>query len=91
MNTALETLVSQACGAGQLELCGKYLNKQRFIMVLWFLPLGLLMWFSEPLLLLARQDPEVSRVCSMFLKNSLPGFISLGVFDATRIFLIAIE
>jgi hypothetical protein len=43
------------------------------------------------LLLLARQDPEVSRVCSMFLKNSLPGFISLGVFDATRIFLIAIE
>lgn len=91
MNTALETLVSQACGAGQFGLCGRYLNRQRFIMVLWFLPLGCLIWFSEPLLLLAGQDSEVSRICSLFLRLSLPGFICLGLFDATRVFLIAID
>jgi MATE family multidrug resistance protein len=60
-------------------------------MILWFIPLGTLIWFSEPLLLLAGQDPLVSQVCSHFLKLSLPGFVSLGLFDSTRIFLIAID
>ena len=36
INMALETLVSQAAGAGNLELCGVYLNRGRFVMSMIF-------------------------------------------------------
>ncbi len=31
---ALDTLVSQAYGSGNLQLCGKYLNRGRFVILL---------------------------------------------------------
>lgn len=67
LNTALETLVAQAYGADQLDLCGKYLNKQRFILVLWFMPLLFFLSYSESMLLWLGQDPEVSRLASKFI------------------------
>ena len=42
LNSAQETLTSQAFGAGNLELCGIYLNRGRFILVAFFIPLAFL-------------------------------------------------
>jgi len=43
-NSALDTLISQAAGAGNIELSGVYLNQGRFIMTCLFIPIaGLLM------------------------------------------------
>ena len=39
LNQTVETLVSQAWGAGERELCGVYLNRGRFIMSLSFIPI----------------------------------------------------
>ena len=50
MNSALETLASQAFGANELRLCGEYLNRGRMINTVIFVPLFVLMCFSKQIL-----------------------------------------
>ena len=38
LNNALETLASQAYGSNDLEICGVYLNRARFILLIVFIP-----------------------------------------------------
>ena len=38
LNSTIDTLVSNAGGAGNLYLCGVYLNRARFVMTLFFIP-----------------------------------------------------
>ena len=45
--SVLETLVSQAYGSKQFEICGKYLNKQILITTLVYIPIGALLYHSE--------------------------------------------
>ena len=47
VNCAQETLVSQAYGQGQMRLTGTYLNRGRIIMSLVYVPLAVLLCFSE--------------------------------------------
>ena len=57
MTGALETFVSQAFGYGNLVLCGVYLNRARLIGTFLFIPLMILLLFSETILLKLGQDP----------------------------------
>jgi Na+-driven multidrug efflux pump len=61
MNAALDTLVSQAAGAGQLEKCGVFLNRGRFIMTVAFIPLALLTFKIESIMVQLGQDKEVAK------------------------------
>ena len=47
MNGAVETLVSQAYGNGQLRLCGVHLNRGRLILTAIFIPLATILTFSK--------------------------------------------
>ena len=38
LNGGLETLVSQAYGAGDYKLCGTYLNRSRAVLMVFYLP-----------------------------------------------------
>ena len=60
INGALETLASQAYGYGQLRLCGVHFNRGRLVLTAIFIPLAILLSFSEPMLIMLEQDPEVS-------------------------------
>ena len=60
MNGALETLVAQSFGAGQLFLCGVYFNRARVINTVIFIPLLILLLFTKPLMSAFGQDEEVS-------------------------------
>lgn len=63
INSAQETLTSQAFGAGNLQLCGVYLNRGIFVLTAFFIPLAIIvMFFTEEILLALGQDPEVSRL-----------------------------
>ena len=42
LNSALETLVSQAYGAKNLYLCGVYLQRARMIVTLFYIPIMML-------------------------------------------------
>ena len=48
--TAIDTLVSQAAGAGNMELCGVYLNRARFIMTMLFIPVSIFSFFVKDIL-----------------------------------------
>ena len=61
MNSALDTLISQAAGAGNMELCGVYLNRGRFVMSCMFFPLSLLSFNVESILLYFDQSPLASK------------------------------
>ena len=43
LNGALETLVSQSYGSGNLKLCGVYLNRGRFVLLCSFIPVAVIL------------------------------------------------
>lgn len=71
-NTALQTLASRAYGAGDLHLCGVYLNRARVIMAVAFLPTVLVLAFSEKILVAIGQDPEVSKYAYQYMMVLIP-------------------
>ena len=60
MNGAMETLVAQAYGAGQLKLCGIYLNRAFVINTVIQVPLMVLALFSKQILLAIGQSEAVA-------------------------------
>ena len=50
LSQALDTLISHAAGAGNLELCGVYLNRGRYIMIVMFIPFAIFAFQTEKLL-----------------------------------------
>ena len=51
LSQALLTISSQAYGKGELHLCGVYLNKSRAIMIVFFIPVVFLLFFSNKILI----------------------------------------
>ena len=73
MNGAMETKVSQAYGAGQLNLCGVYLNRAWLINTLIQVPLMFALLFScLPLLEAMDQDSTVCSYAFKYVLMSLP-------------------
>jgi len=72
-NSALITLASQAFGLEEYELCGHYLRRQQVLAALFFLPFGLLSFFSESIFLLFGQNPQVAALAQTFLRIDLIG------------------
>ena len=66
-NSALDTLVSQSAGAGNLKMCGVYLNRARYIMSLMFIPIIILSFYIERILIYANQDPVVAKWTQVYL------------------------
>jgi len=50
-NSVLDTLISQAAGAGNYELCGVYRNRGMFIMTIIFIPASAILLCSERILI----------------------------------------
>ena len=47
--------------------------------------------FSKEILLLLKQDPEVSEAASLYMLSIFPGIIMLGFLDLDRNFLTSID
>jgi MATE family multidrug resistance protein len=76
LTSVLDTLVSQAVGARNFELAVVHLNRARIISIVVTIPCFYLMWVTEPLLLITRQDPETSVLAGLFVKGMLPALTS---------------
>lgn len=84
---ALDTLVSQAYGAGQHEVTCYYLQRCRVIVALqlvWMIPL---LWFSQEWLTAIHQDAEVARDAGEYNRASVWGLFAVFQFEAMRHFL----
>lgn len=47
INSSLETLVAHAVGAGELEMCAVYMNRQRVVIFMICVPLGIVLQYAE--------------------------------------------
>lgn len=59
-NSALDTLLSQSRGAGNLKMCGIYLNQGRILMTIMFVPIVLVLMMTRKILVAIGQDEEVA-------------------------------
>jgi MATE family multidrug resistance protein len=74
MATALDTLCSQAfTGSSDPHALGKHLQRAIVIQALLSIPITLLWCYTEPLLLLLGQDPDISRLSGTFALYMIPG------------------
>ena len=87
MNGALNSLVSQAGGAGNLDLCIGYLQRGKIVMTICFIPISLLILNSKQILLLIGQDPQVAAYAHTYNIYYLPAVYLYGLVDAERRFL----
>ena len=85
LNAAQETLTSQAFGAGNLQLCGLYLNRGMLILLAIFIPVALIpAFFAEQIFTVLGQDPEVSELAASYMKYYVPAMLFHGQYDLIK-------
>ncbi len=87
---ALDPLVAQAVGAGELGRARGLLGRGLRIAVLASVPLGLLLVGTSTLLGSLGVDPEVARLTTRFAAARAPGMVFFLAFAATRAYLQAL-
>ncbi|KAF7033478.1 hypothetical protein CFC21_044569 [Triticum aestivum] len=79
MGSAVETLCGQAYGAHKYDMLGIYLQRSVILLALTGIPLAVMYAFSEPLLLLMGQSPEIARAASIFVYGLIPQIFAYAV------------
>lgn len=87
----LETLVSQAYGNKMHSLCGLNLNRHLLMVTAMFIPISVILWNTESILISLGQQPEPARYCQMYLRAALPSIYLNCVTLSLTIFLTAME
>jgi multidrug resistance protein, MATE family len=82
LNGALETLVSQAYGNRNLKLCGIYLNRGRFMLLLLNIPIVYILCNAEAILLLLNQDKKVAQNAQLYIYSYIPALVLNGLNDS---------
>lgn len=63
MGNALETLCGQSNGAKQYHMLGVPLQRAMFVLSLVNIPIAFIWAYLDPILLVAKQDPDISVEC----------------------------
>ncbi|KAL2131957.1 hypothetical protein VTI74DRAFT_4412 [Chaetomium olivicolor] len=84
--TCLDTLCAQAYGCGHKTLVG--LQAQRMTWLLWILmiPIAVLWYFSEPILVALVPDRETASLAAMFLRVLILGMPGVAVLESGKRF-----
>jgi MATE family multidrug resistance protein len=72
MGSAVETLCGQAYGAEKHEMLGVYLQRSTVLLTATGVPLAVMYAFSEPILLLLGQSPEIAGAAAEFAYGLIP-------------------
>jgi len=83
-NGALETLASQAAGAGNIELAGVYHNRGRIVLILLLIVQCLCCLFTKDILVFLHQDPTVSEHTHWYIIYYMPAMVFYGLSDLQR-------
>ena len=88
VNTALETLVSQAFGRQNLRECGLYLHRSMFIICCMFIPIAMAISFSKDMLVSVGIDEQAATYAQTYLNFMLPSILFNSLGDSIDLFLI---
>ncbi|KND02745.1 MATE efflux family protein [Spizellomyces punctatus DAOM BR117] len=87
---ALDTLCSQSwTGAEDRHEVGIHLQRALMILSLMYIPIALLWFFAEPVLLALGQEPELSRMSALFMRWLILGAPGYIYFEAIKKYLQA--
>ena len=89
VNTALETLVSQAWGRRDLVECGLLLHRSVFIISCLFVPIAVSVFYIEDFFVMIGLSAEPAMHAQRYLKLLIPCMLMNAVGDAIDLFLIA--
>ncbi|OQS03530.1 Multidrug/Oligosaccharidyl-lipid/Polysaccharide (MOP) Flippase Superfamily [Thraustotheca clavata] len=84
MATAMDTLCTQAFGAGQTKKFGIYLQGAILSIGVILIPVSLLDWYAEDILLLLGQDSEISALAGTFTKYTTLGLPFLFFYELVK-------
>ncbi|KAJ3064227.1 hypothetical protein HDU98_012338 [Podochytrium sp. JEL0797] len=93
MGAAIDTLCSQAYGeylggTGSKQELGRHLSRSIFIIYIVCIPIAVLWSFTEPLLLLAGQDPAIAHLSARYTMMLIPSLIPFVISECTKRFLM---
>ena len=89
INTALETLVSQAYGRQNLPECGLYLHRAVFLILCLFVPIAVSFFWVGDFLVLVGIDPEIAAHTHTYITMLLPTVLLNPLGDSIALFLIS--
>ncbi|VAH85659.1 unnamed protein product [Triticum turgidum subsp. durum] len=79
MGSAVETLCGQAFGAQKKDMLGTYLQRSAVLLCCTGIPLAVIYAFSEPLLVLLGQSPEIAHAASIFVYGLIPQIFAYAI------------
>ncbi|KAH9802594.1 hypothetical protein WN943_001625 [Citrus x changshan-huyou] len=78
LSGALETLCGQGVGAKQYRVLGIYLQTSCIISCFFSIILSFLWFYTEPILILLHQAPNISEQAGLYMKYLIPGLFAFG-------------
>ncbi|CAK4126049.1 unnamed protein product [Aphanomyces euteiches] len=82
--SAMDTLCTQAFGAGNHKKFGEYLQGAILGMALFLVPVCLINWYSEAILVFLGQDPVISAMAGVFIRWSTIGMPFLCAYELIK-------
>ncbi|XAR68321.1 hypothetical protein NMG60_11003406 [Bertholletia excelsa] len=76
LSGALETLCGQGYGAKLYRMLGIYLQSSCIISLFFSIIISIFWLYTEPILLLLRQDPQISKSSALYTKFLIPGIFA---------------
>ncbi|CAL9017521.1 unnamed protein product [Prunus brigantina] len=78
LSGALETLCGQGFGAKLYRMLGIYLQASSIISFLVSIIVSVVWFYTEPILILLHQDPQISKSAALYMKFLIPGLFAYG-------------
>jgi len=82
--TAMDTLCSQAYGAGKPKLLGIYFQSGMIVLGLAMVPVSIISWYTEAFLVMTGQPAQVAKFAGRFSRILLPGIPSMYVYEMVK-------
>ncbi|OVA14903.1 Multi antimicrobial extrusion protein [Macleaya cordata] len=87
LSGALETLCGQGYGAKLYRMLGIYLQASIITSFIISIFVSILWWYSEPILLLLHQEPEVAKMATIYMRHLIPGLFAYACLQCVLRFL----
>lgn len=87
LSGALETLCGQGFGAQVYRMLGVYLQASCIISFLFSIMISIIWWYTEPILILLHQNPEISKETAAYMRYLIPGIFAYGTLQNVLRFL----
>uniref|UniRef100_UPI00398EA96F multidrug and toxin extrusion protein 2-like n=1 Tax=Pristiophorus japonicus TaxID=55135 RepID=UPI00398EA96F len=81
LSMACDTLISQTYGSKNLKRIGVILQRGILILLVFCCPCWALFINTEKILLAAKQDPEVARLCQLYVKIYIPALPAVFLYQ----------